>query len=238
VYRASTAHAIIIVGPICQDPRAVERPGFAKEDVHVDWRAETVTCPRGTVSPRWKPMMADGKPRLSVLFRRADCRACTTRQQCTGNVDGKGRHLLLLPEPLQEIQNRTRSLQQTPEWKRRYALRAGCEAAVSETVHAHGLRHCRCRGLTKTHVQHVLAAAGTNIVRLAQHLAESGCGRHIIEALATEVTLRPAMTAGRCLRAVMTLAWRPDARRRAWASVNVAGGRCCHADAWVTCGVF
>lgn len=169
VYRASTAHGITIVGPVRQDPRAVDRPGFAKEDFHVDWQAETVTCPQGTVSPQWKPTVADGKPRLSVLFRRADCRACSVRQQCTGNVDGKGRHLLLLPEPLQEIQTRTRALQQTPEWKRRYALRAGCEATVSETVHAHGLRHCRYRGLAKTHVQHVLTAAGTNIVRLAQH---------------------------------------------------------------------
>ncbi|MEV0734328.1 transposase [Polymorphospora sp. NPDC050346] len=49
------------------------------------------------------------------------------------------------------------------------ALRAGCEATVSETVRAHGLRHCRYRGLAKTHVQHILTAAGTNIVRLAQH---------------------------------------------------------------------
>ncbi|WP_426514805.1 transposase [Dactylosporangium sp. McL0621] len=104
-----------------------------------------------------------------MLFRRADCRACTVRKQCTGNVDGKGRHLLLLPEPLHELQTRARAQQQTPEWKRRYGLRAGCEATVSETVHAHGLRHCRYRGLAKTHVRHVLTAAGTNIVRLAQH---------------------------------------------------------------------
>ncbi|WP_267145298.1 IS1182 family transposase [Plantactinospora alkalitolerans] len=169
IHRASTAYAITVVGPVRQDPRADERPGFAKEDFHVDWQAETMTCPQGTVSPRWKPTVADGKPRLSVLFRRADCRACTARLQCTGNVDGKGRHLLLLPEPLQKIQTRARAVQQTPEWKRRYALRAGCEATVSETVHAHGLRHCRYRGLAKTHVQHVLTAAGTNIVRLTQH---------------------------------------------------------------------
>ncbi|MEV0734329.1 transposase [Polymorphospora sp. NPDC050346] len=119
VHRASTAHGITIVGPVRQDHRAVERPGFAKEDFHVDWRAETVTCPQGTISPQWKPTVADGKPRLSVLFRRGDCRACTVRQQCTGNVDGKGRHLLLLPEPLQKIQTRSRTQQQTPEWKRR-----------------------------------------------------------------------------------------------------------------------
>ncbi|PAU48727.1 hypothetical protein CK936_11815 [Streptomyces albireticuli] len=41
-------------------------------------------------------------------------------------------------------------------------MRAGSEATVSETVHAHGLRHCRYRGLAKTHVQHVLIAAGAN----------------------------------------------------------------------------
>lgn len=50
-------------------------------------------------------------------------------------------------------------------------MRAGCEATVSETVHAHGLRHCRYHGLAKTHVQHVLTAAGTNIIRLSLHSA-------------------------------------------------------------------
>ncbi|WP_371541766.1 transposase [Streptomyces sp. NBC_00554] len=46
-------------------------------------------------------------------------------------------------------------------------MRAGCEATVSETVHAHGLRNCRYRGIAKTHVQHLLTAAGTNIIRLS-----------------------------------------------------------------------
>ncbi|WHM41538.1 Helicase associated domain protein [Streptomyces sp. BPTC-684] len=52
-------------------------------------------------------------------------------------------------------------------WRERHAMRAGCEATVSETVHAHGLRSCRYRGIAKTHVQHVLTAAGTDIVRLS-----------------------------------------------------------------------
>ncbi|KAF5992345.1 hypothetical protein BOG92_011165 [Streptomyces sp. WAC00263] len=47
-------------------------------------------------------------------------------------------------------------------------MRAGCEATVSETVHAHGLRHCRYCGIAKTHVQHVLTAAGANIIRLSE----------------------------------------------------------------------
>jgi transposase len=174
IHRAALDHQIRIVGPVREDPRADQRPGFAKEDFQVNWQDRTVTCPQGAVSPPWKPTMADQKPRLSVLFRRADCRSCNTRQQCTGNVDGKGRHLLLLPEPLQQIQSEARARQKTPEWKRSYDLRAGAESTVSETVHAHGLRHCRYRGLAKTHVQHVLIAAGTNVVRISQHRS----GRH------------------------------------------------------------
>ena len=74
--------------------------------------------------------------------------------------------MTLLPQPLQEIQTRTCAEQETAEWKKRYAIRTGCEATVSETVHAHGLRDCRYKGLAKTQVQHVLTVAGTNILRL------------------------------------------------------------------------
>ncbi|HEV3172314.1 MAG TPA: transposase [Actinocrinis sp.] len=73
--------------------------------------------------------------------------------------------MTLLP-PLQEIQTRVHLEQETLDRRKRYAIRAGCEATVSETVHAHGLRHCRSKGLAKTRVQHVLTAAGTNIARL------------------------------------------------------------------------
>ncbi|MET7543763.1 transposase [Streptomyces sp. NPDC005507] len=71
----------------------------------------------------------------------------------------------------QEIQTQNRAEQRTVVWRRRYAIRAGCEATVSETVHAHGLRNCRYRGMARTHVQHVLTAAGTNIIRLAEYLS-------------------------------------------------------------------
>jgi hypothetical protein len=39
-----------------------------------------------------------------------------------------------MPQPLQEIQTRARIEQQTADWQGRYAIRAGCEATVSETV--------------------------------------------------------------------------------------------------------
>ncbi|MFI0451257.1 IS1182 family transposase [Actinomadura sp. 6N118] len=167
IHHAALTWGITLIGPVRIDPRAAERPGFTKADFQIDWQARTLTCPRGITSPPWKPTALDGQPHVSVLFPRKACRECPDRLACTGNTSGKGRHIALLPRPLQEIQTQARAEQQTPQWQTRYALRVGCEATVSETVHAHGLRHCRYRGLAKTHVQHVLTAAGTNIIRLA-----------------------------------------------------------------------
>ncbi|ACZ86453.1 IS1182 family transposase [Streptosporangium roseum] len=165
IHHTAQQWGVALIGPVRADPRG--RHGFTKEDFHVNWDDHTVTCPRGVTSPPFKPTLGDGKPRLSVLFPRAACRACPDRQACTGDANGKGRHLTLLPEPLQQIQTRNRADQHTEPWKARYALRAGCEATVSETTRAHGLRNCRYKGLAKTHVQHVLTAAGTNVIRLA-----------------------------------------------------------------------
>ncbi|WP_162870114.1 hypothetical protein [Kitasatospora cineracea] len=46
-------------------------------------------------------------------FPRAVCRSCEDRLKCTGNTAGRGWHILLLPQPLQEIQNRVRKEQNT-----------------------------------------------------------------------------------------------------------------------------
>ncbi|MFF3071584.1 transposase [Kitasatospora sp. NPDC057904] len=169
IHRARTEHGIDLVGPVRLGPRTRALPGFNKEDFRPNWHDKRLTCPNGATIPPWKPTLADGHERLSVLFPRAVCRPCEDRHKCTGNTGGRGRHILLLPQPLQEIQNRVRKEQNTRAWQDRYAMRAGCEATVSETVHAHGLRNCRYRSTAKTHVHHVLTAAGTNIIRLHQH---------------------------------------------------------------------
>ncbi|MFI1653172.1 transposase [Streptomyces avidinii] len=171
IHHAARQWDITLFGPVRDDPQAGKRPGFAKQDFRIDWQARTLTCPNGVTSPAWKPTLGDGHPRLSVLFPRKACRECADRLKCTGNAEGKGRHVFLMPQPLQEIQTKARTDQTTADWRRRYAIRAGCEATVSETVHAHGLRNCRYRGMARTHVQHVLTAAGTNIVRLSEYLS-------------------------------------------------------------------
>ncbi|PKV82810.1 IS1182 family transposase [Streptomyces sp. TLI_146] len=166
--QAAVDHGVMPLGPVRPGSPRLRHPGFDKQDFHIDWDQHTATCPRGVTSPPWNDTQIAGQLGHSVLFPRAACRACEDRLSCTGNTGGRGRHLFLMPRPQQEIQDRARAEQETLAWKARYAMRAGCEATVSETVHAHGLRHCRYRGLAKVHVQHVLTAAGTNIIRLSE----------------------------------------------------------------------
>ncbi len=107
------------------DPRGDRgHPGFAKDDFRIDWENRTLACPHGVTSPLWKPTHTDGHARFSVPFPRKACRECGDRLMCTGNVDGKGHHLTLLPQPVQEIQTRARAEQKAEAWQRRYAMRA------------------------------------------------------------------------------------------------------------------
>ncbi|MFI6645991.1 transposase, partial [Streptomyces sp. NPDC050529] len=59
-----------------------------------------------------------------------------------------------------------RQEQQTDPWKQRYGHRAGIEGTISQGVRAFGLRRSRYRGHHKTHLQHLLTAAGMNLTRL------------------------------------------------------------------------
>jgi hypothetical protein len=49
----------------------------------------------------------------------------------------------------------------------RLCPRAGIESTHAQAIRRSGLRHARYRGLTKTHLKHVLTAAAINTVRIA-----------------------------------------------------------------------
>nr|WP_198037697.1 transposase [Streptacidiphilus jeojiense] len=111
IHHAAQRWNITLLGPVRDDPRAGEHAGFTKQDFRIDWQARTLTCPHGVTSPPWKPTLGDGHARLSVLFPRKACRECDDRLSCTGTIDGKGRHIFLLPQAQQEIQTRVRQEQ-------------------------------------------------------------------------------------------------------------------------------
>ncbi|WPB95756.1 transposase [Streptomyces malaysiensis] len=113
--------------------------GFDKSAFAVDWDNEQATCPRGQLSRNWGPLRINDHDYIQVRFDKATCLACPDRPQCTTSAT-RPRALALLPTPeLHEIQTRNRLDQQTEDWQRRYAIRAGIEATLSQNVRTWGV---------------------------------------------------------------------------------------------------
>jgi transposase len=73
---------------------------------------------------------------------------------------------LRFPQERHEALLAARQRQQTEAFKALYRRRAGIEGTFSQTTRITGVRRARYRGLPKTHLQHVLTAVATNLLRL------------------------------------------------------------------------
>ena len=83
----------------------------------------------------------------------------------------------LRPQAQHEAIQKARKEQKTPQWKERYATRAGIEGTLSQGIRGFGLRKARYTGLTKTHLQNILTAAAINITRIDDWLTETPLAR-------------------------------------------------------------
>jgi transposase len=157
-----------LVGPVPSDTswQAQTGQGFDLSCFQVDWEAKRVICPMGSQSHSWR-LHCDNydNPVVRVRFRSSDCRACSSRSQCTRSPK-LSRVLTLRPMAQHLALTAARERQTTTEFKQRYAKRAGVEGTISQAVGAFGLRHCRYIGLAKTHLQHIATAAAINFSRL------------------------------------------------------------------------
>jgi transposase len=133
----------------------------------VDWKRERVTGPQGQHSVGWHPAKdAKGESVVQVLFAKAVCQVCPRRSLCT-DAQATGRSMTLrFPQERHEMLLAARQRQQTEAFKELYRLRAGIEGTFSQTTRITGVRRARYRGLPKTHLQHVLTAVATNLLRL------------------------------------------------------------------------
>ncbi|MGW1167139.1 IS1182 family transposase [Streptomyces sp. NPDC001153] len=169
--QAAREHQVTVSGPLKSNPTRQHRrgEGFARDDFHIDYDKQQVTCPQGQVSASWHGPYPASSPTAAPLivarFTKSQCRPCPARTQCTSTADN-ARTVGFPPRELRDLQLRVRAEQQTPEWKTRYAVRSGVESTVNEFAHGHGMRRCRYRGQGKVHVQHVLTAIAVNIERL------------------------------------------------------------------------
>ncbi|MFJ9908658.1 transposase [Streptomyces sp. NPDC101152] len=170
--QAAHDHQVTVSGPLRGNPTRQHRrgEGFARDDFHIDYDRQQVTCPQGQVSQGWHGPYPTSSPTAAPLivarFTKSQCHPCPARAQCTTSRESH-RTVGFPPRELRDLQLRVRAEQQTPEWKARYAVRSGVEGTVNEFAHGHGMRRCRYRGQGKVHLQHVLTAIAINIERLS-----------------------------------------------------------------------
>lgn len=157
-----------LMGPVRPDVswQAQEGTGYTIRDFHVDWNAQTVTCPRGETATYWKLLEDRWRNEIiRIRFSNSSCRQCEVRALCTRDST-ESRFLTFRPQAQHEALVKRREEQETEEWQEQYAKRAGVEGTISQGVRGFGLRQCRYIGLAKTHLQHILTVAAINLARL------------------------------------------------------------------------
>jgi transposase len=132
-------------------------------DFAVDWERQQVHCPQGKAAARWAERIdATGRADIHVRFHQQDGRACGLRALCTQATQA-ARTFTRHPQAEFAALQAARAWYRRAEGQECDQRRAGVEGTLSQGVRAFGLRYARDRGLTKTPLQHVAAAAAINL---------------------------------------------------------------------------
>lgn len=164
----SQQKGIDLFGPVASEKswQSIDKNAFDHTQFAIDWEKREAVCPAGKKS-RW---FADRKtrrdtPSCVITFEKSICFPCSLREQCT-RATSTGRTLTLYPQREYEAQQKARQRQETEEFKKLYAKRAGIEGTISQGVRKNGLRRSRYIGLPRTQLQHLATAAAINLFRL------------------------------------------------------------------------
>jgi transposase len=173
ILHSREAHGIELMGPVHIDPSWQARTPGAVEisQFAIDWLQEQVTCPQGQHSVSWhRSKDAKGESIVQVIFAQETCQACALRSRCT-DARSTGRSMTLrFPQERHEALQTARARQQTEAFKSLYRCRSGIEGTFSQTTRKSNLHRARYRGMPKTHLQLVVTATATNVVRLISWL--------------------------------------------------------------------
>ena len=163
---AARGRGISLIAPLAAATSPQARTGgYTAEMFTIDWDHQHVTCPQGVLSKTWTPARnRTSHDVIIVQFPAAACRACPARAQCTSARACRG--LTLRPRHIHEAVIAARAGQDSQHWKQRYAIRSGVEGTIHQATHATGIRTARYLGLPATTLEHNLAAAAINLIRL------------------------------------------------------------------------
>ncbi|MBO0722294.1 MAG: transposase, partial [Blastocatellia bacterium] len=171
----SKRHGIKLCSPTRSDTSWQGRAGtgFAAADFHYDFARRVAICPTGCTSSSWQERSDRyGDTEIQIKFATRDCKPCPQRAQCTQTACGR-RLLTIQPEAEFLALQEARRQEAGPDFKQRYAARAGVEGTLSQGVRRCGLRRARYVGLAKTHLQNICTAVALNLVRLFNWLTET-----------------------------------------------------------------
>ncbi len=162
-------YQVKVVGEITEDHswQAELKHGFDKASFTIDWENKTAQCPAGKSSMNW-----DTRENGShhIRFSQKDCGKCSFRESCTSKAKS-GRQLNLLPQEHEQALQAARARQETEEFKKTYAQRAGVEGLISQVVMRCGLRRSPYVGLAKTGLHHILIAVAINVTKFTEWCA-------------------------------------------------------------------
>ena len=160
-------YGIHLLGPPPRNPAWQDKQAdaFGLDAFEIDWQAKQVTCPSGKRSSYWNPYRPPrGGERIQARFALSDCQPCPARLKCT-RAKKFGRFVNFQPQAQYEALKAARDYRLTEEGKKAYNRRAGIEATISQEVRAFGARRSRYLGQAKTHLQQLVTAVATNLVR-------------------------------------------------------------------------
>jgi transposase len=166
-------YRVELVGPTRPDYKWQKRAGLGFEAGRfiIDWVKQEAICPEQRTSSSWTPSVdRQQNPVIRIKFARRECMKCPSLVHCAGKEER--RTLTVRPEEQYKALQAARAREQTAEYAKEYARRAGVEGTISQAVRGFGARRCRYLGAAKTHLQQVLTAMAVNFVRIANWLAE------------------------------------------------------------------
>ncbi len=158
---AASEMGVEVVAPAMSGSKKKDELGL--EDFEFSESGEALSCPAGHAPVKKKTNRKKG--RHSVGFDPEKCRACPQADRCPAKPGKKYYYLRYTEKELRLA--RRRAFERTPEFKDRYRMRSGVEAAMSQFDRLTGVKRLRVRGLPAVRFCATLKATAVNIFRAA-----------------------------------------------------------------------
>ena len=126
---------------------------------------DTSRCPAGHKATEG---LCRDNGKVVLVFGCDQCSGCSMRQQCP-TKRGQNGNRVFRPTVNKVITENRRKFEESEEFRRRYAIRAGIEASNSELKRAHGLGRLRVRGGSRVKLAVYLKAIACNVKRMVNY---------------------------------------------------------------------